>query len=49
MKPASPAAQIAARAWKLAGSIEGGVRSAGMFLSIIDQNTPQIFAQLEKI
>jgi hypothetical protein len=49
MKPASPATHIAAFAQKLAGSVEGGVRSAGMFLSIIEQNTPQIFAQLEKI
>jgi len=49
MKPASPAAQLAAPVGKLAGSIEGGVRLPGRFLSIIEQNTPQIFAQLEKI
>ena len=49
MRPASPAAYVAARAGKLAGSIEGGVRSLGTFLPIIEQNTPQIFEQLEKI
>jgi len=49
MKPVSPAAQLAAYAGRLAGSLESGVRSDGSFLSIIEQNTPQIFAQLEKI
>jgi hypothetical protein len=49
MTPTSPAADIAARVVKLAGSFEGRVRSAATFLLIVEQNTPQIFAQLEKI
>jgi len=49
MKPASPAAGIAACALTLAGSFESRVGGAGTFLSIIEQNTPQIFAQMEKI
>jgi hypothetical protein len=49
MTPASPATYAVARVVKLAGSIEGGVRSRGTFLSIIEENTPQIFEQLEKI
>jgi hypothetical protein len=49
MKPASPATDIAAYGEKLAGTVEGGVRSAGTFLCIIEQNTPQIFEQFEKI
>jgi hypothetical protein len=49
IRPVSPAAWVAARPRNLAGSIESRVRSTGTFLSIIDENTPQIFAQLEKI
>jgi hypothetical protein len=49
MKRTSPAAGIAARALNLTGSLESRVGGAGMFLSIIEQNTPQIFAQIEKI
>jgi hypothetical protein len=48
MKPASPAAAIAACAFNLAGSIESRVGGAGTFFPIIDQNTPQIFVQFEK-
>jgi hypothetical protein len=49
MIPVSPTAHLAARVGKLAGSIEGGVRSPGTFLRIIEENTPQIFDQFEKI
>jgi hypothetical protein len=49
MTPASPATHAVARGLKLAGSLEGRVRSAVMFLSIIEENTPQIFDQFEKI
>ena len=49
MRPTSPATYVAARVGKLAGSIEGCVRSPGTFLPIIEENTPQIFDQLEKI
>jgi hypothetical protein len=49
MKPASPAAGIAACALNLAASLESRVGGAGTFLSIIEQNTPQIFVQMEKI
>jgi hypothetical protein len=49
IRPVSPAAWVAARPRNLAGSIESRVRSTGTFLSIIDENTPQIFVQLEKI
>jgi hypothetical protein len=34
---------------KLAGSLESRVGGAGTFLPIIEQNTPQIFAQFEKM
>jgi hypothetical protein len=49
MRPASPAAGIAADARNLAGSLESRVGDAGTILSIIEQNTLQIFAQFEKI
>jgi hypothetical protein len=49
MTPTSPATKLAARVGNLAGTIEGGVRSVGAFLRIIEENTPQIFKQLEKI
>jgi hypothetical protein len=49
MKPASPAATTAAWARNLAGSVEGRVRDARTFFRIVEQNTPQIFLQLEKI
>jgi hypothetical protein len=32
---------------RLAGSIEGAVRGFASILRIIEQNTPQIFAQFE--
>jgi hypothetical protein len=39
----------AALAWgKLAGTIESCVRRSGLFLPIIEQNTPQIFDQFDK-
>ncbi len=47
--PTSPAGSIAARERKLAGSIEGHVGDAETFLSIIEQNTLKIFAQIEII
>jgi hypothetical protein len=49
MRPASPAAGIAACALNLAGSLEGRVGGAGTFFRIIEENTPQIFVQLEKM
>jgi hypothetical protein len=49
MTPASPAASIAARERNLAGSLESRVGDAGTFLPIIEQNTPQIFDQIDKI
>jgi hypothetical protein len=49
MKRTSPAADLAARALNLAGSLESRVGGAQTFLSIIEQNTPQIIAQIEKI
>jgi hypothetical protein len=49
MEPASPAALVAARTFNLAGSLESRVGGTGTFLFIIEQNTPQIFAQMEKI
>jgi hypothetical protein len=49
MEPASPAAGIAACRLNLAGTLESRVGGAGTFFLIIEQNTPQIFAQFEKI
>jgi hypothetical protein len=49
MERTSPAAGIAACAQTLAGSLERHVGGVGTFLRIIEQNNPQIFAQLEKI
>jgi hypothetical protein len=49
MIAASPAASVAAHAWNLAATVESGVREAGTFLRIIEQNTLQIFTQFEKI
>src|ERR1700735_1216835 len=49
IRPDSPAAAIAACPRNLAGSVESGVRSTAMFLPIIDENTPQIFEELDKI
>jgi hypothetical protein len=49
MRPASPAAAIAACGLNLAGTFESRVGGTGMFCLIIEQNTPQIFAQVEKI
>jgi hypothetical protein len=49
MRPASPAAAIAACAFNLAGTFESRVGGTGTFCLIIEQNTPQIFAQVEKI
>jgi len=47
--PTSPAAMSTAHGRNLAGSLEGHVGDAETFLSIIEQNTLQIFAQVEKI
>jgi hypothetical protein len=48
MSPVFPAAR-AALAWgKLAGTVESCVRQLGLILSIIEQNTPQIFEQFYK-
>jgi hypothetical protein len=47
--PTSPAGSIAARERNLAGSLEGHVGDAETFLSIIEQNTLRIFAQIEII
>jgi hypothetical protein len=49
MKPASPAAQVAACGRKLAGSIEGRVGATARFLPNIEQNTRQIFQLFEEI
>ena len=49
MIAASPAACVAAHARNLAATAESGVREAGTFLRIIEQNTSQIFTQFEKI
>jgi hypothetical protein len=49
MKPVSPTADIAAPTLNLTGSVENRVGDAGTFLPIVEQNTPQIFAQFEKI
>ena len=49
IRAASPAACVAAHARNLAGSVESDVREARTFFPIIEQNTPQIFAQFEKI
>jgi hypothetical protein len=49
MRPASPAACLAAHARNLAGSFESDVREAGAFFPIIEQNTPKIFGQIDKI
>jgi len=48
MSPESPAAFIAARGRKLAVTVESHVRGIGRYLPIIEENTPQIFDQLEK-
>jgi len=48
MTAASPVG-IAARTLNLACSLESGVRDAGTFLPIIEQNMPQIFGQIEKV
>jgi hypothetical protein len=34
--------------WSLTGSIESRVRGVGLFLPIIEENTPQIFEQFDK-
>ncbi len=49
MRLASPTAAIAARAFNLAGSFESRVGGTGIFFLIIEDNTPQIFAQVEKM
>jgi hypothetical protein len=49
MMPASPTAWLAARVETLAGGIENRVRGAGTFLRIIEENTPQIFLQFDKM
>jgi hypothetical protein len=49
MRPASPAATTAACALNLAGTFESRVGGIGMFCLIVEQNTPQIFPQVEKI
>jgi hypothetical protein len=49
MTPTSPAGSIAAPERNLAGSLEGHVGGVTTFLSIIEQNTLQIFGQIEII
>jgi hypothetical protein len=49
MKRLSPAAGIAASARTVAGSLESRVGGSGTFLPIIEQNTRQIFEQVDKI
>jgi hypothetical protein len=49
MKRTSPAADIAACAVTVAGSFESRVGGMRTFWLIIEQNNPQIFAQVEKI
>jgi hypothetical protein len=49
MKLASPAADWAACTPTLAASLENRVGGIGTFLPIIEQNNPQIFAQVEKL
>jgi hypothetical protein len=49
MKRTSPAAGIAAHAATIPVSIERCVGGMGTFLPVIEQNNPQIFAQVEKI
>jgi hypothetical protein len=47
MNPASHAVRMTATGRRLAGTIESDVRGVGTILRIIEQNTPQIFAQFE--
>jgi hypothetical protein len=49
IKAVSLAAYVAARAPKLADGFESGVRGTGKFFAIIEQNTRQIFEQLNKV
>jgi len=49
MIDASPAATAATLARKLARTLENRVREMRTFLRIFEENTPQIFAQFEKI
>jgi hypothetical protein len=48
MSPGFPVAKVALVRGRLTGSIEGCVRRVGLFLSIIEENTPQIFEQFDK-
>jgi hypothetical protein len=49
MSPESQATCVTARDSKLAGSLESRVGGLARLLSIVEQNTPQIFEQLDKI
>jgi hypothetical protein len=49
IRPASLAAYAAAAVPNLAGGVESCVRGTGKFFSIIEQNMPQIFDQLDKV
>src|SRR5579859_1567383 len=48
ISPKSPAARMAANVGRLAASAESRVRGVESFLSIIEQNTRQFFAQSER-
>ncbi|HTV36978.1 MAG TPA: hypothetical protein VMF12_11165 [Xanthobacteraceae bacterium] len=48
MSPVFPAAKATVARGKLAGSAESCVRWVGLFLPIIEENTPQIFEQFDK-
>src|SRR5579864_4951727 len=48
ISPKSPAARRAATVRRLAASTKSRVRGVESFLSIIEQNTPQFFAQSER-
>jgi hypothetical protein len=49
MIDASPAATAVTLPRKLARTVENGVRETRTFLPIFEENTPQIFAQFDKI
>jgi hypothetical protein len=49
MIAASPTAEVAAPPRNLARTAESGVREAPTFFPIVEENTPRIFAQFEKI
>jgi hypothetical protein len=49
MRPAPLTAGLAADERNLSGTIESRVGGAGTFWLIVEQNTPLIFAQVEKM